>query len=56
MSAEPGGRIVDAHVHVWSADTDRYPLAPGFDRADLWLPSFSPKTTRSIVGPSAPCG
>ena len=43
MSTEPGGRIVDAHVHVWSADTDRYPLTPGFDRNDLWLPSFTPE-------------
>ena len=42
MSAEPAGRIVDAHIHVWSADTDRYPLAPGFNRTDLWLPSFTP--------------
>ncbi|HHZ93703.1 TPA: amidohydrolase [Candidatus Poribacteria bacterium] len=37
-------RITDAHVHVWSADTDRYPLAPGFEKSDLWLPSFTPKT------------
>ena len=22
--------IVDAHIHVWSSDFDRYPLAPGF--------------------------
>ena len=43
MIAEPDARIVDAHVHVWSADTDRYPLAPGFDRTDLWLPSFTPE-------------
>ena len=28
MNAEPDGRIVDAHVHVWSADTDRYPARP----------------------------
>ena len=34
--------IVDAHIHVWSSDFDRYPLAPGFTPADLWLPSFTP--------------
>lgn len=37
-------RIIDAHVHVWSADTNRYPLAPGFDKSDLWQPSFTPET------------
>ena len=25
----PSGTI-DAHVHVWTADTERYPLAPGY--------------------------
>ena len=34
--------IVDAHIHVWTSDFDRYPLAPGFTPADLWLPSFTP--------------
>ena len=48
MSAEPGSRIVDAHVHVWSADTDRYPLTPGFDRNDLWLPSCHARGPRAI--------
>ena len=37
-------QIVDAHVHVWSANTDRYPLAPGFKKSDLWQPSFTPET------------
>ena len=35
-------RLVDAHIHVWSPDRDRYPLAPGFAAEDLWLPSFTP--------------
>ena len=35
-------RITDAHVHVWSADTDAYPLAPGFTADDMWLPSWTP--------------
>ena len=34
--------IVDAHIHVWSPDFDRYPLALGFTPDDLWLPSFTP--------------
>ena len=36
-------RIVDAHIHVWTADLERYPLAPGFTREDLWRPSFTPE-------------
>ena len=36
-------RIVDAHVHVWTSDTERYPLAPGVDKKDLWRPSFKPE-------------
>ena len=35
-------RIVDAHIHVWSPDRKKYPLAPGFTPDDLWLPSFTP--------------
>jgi len=35
-------RIVDAHIHVCSPDFERYPLSPGFDESDPWLPSFTP--------------
>ncbi len=34
--------IVDAHIHVWSEDLQRYPLAPGFQPADMWHNSFTP--------------
>ena len=34
-------RIVDAHVHIWSSDHERFPLADGFTPEDLWVPSFS---------------
>ena len=37
------GTIIDAHCHVWTSDTDRYPLAAGFAKEDLWLPSFTPE-------------
>ncbi len=40
MGGEMDGRIIDAHIHVWSADRERYPLAPGFEDADLWIPSY----------------
>ena len=36
----PEPDIIDAHVHVWSADTERFPLAPGFGPKDFWFPSF----------------
>ncbi len=36
-------RIVDAHIHVWTPDTKKYPLAPGFTKDDFWLPTFTPK-------------
>jgi len=34
--------LVDAHVHVWTPDTVRYPLAAGFTVADMQPPSFTP--------------
>lgn len=34
---------IDAHVHVWTPDTQRYPLAEGFERErDMVPPSFTP--------------
>ena len=33
--------VVDAHVHVWTPDTARYPLAAGFTAADMQPPSFT---------------
>ncbi len=34
---------IDAHVHVWTPDTRRYPLAPGFTEKSLVPPSFTPE-------------
>lgn len=34
--------LVDAHVHLWTPDTHRYPLAPGFHKKDMVPPSFTP--------------
>ncbi len=45
MAAEPGEKSpgwIDAHVHVWSPDTRRYPLADRFNTADMDPPSFTP--------------
>ena len=42
-SATPVGDYIDAHVHVWTPDTTKYPLAEGFTQADLQPPSFTPE-------------
>ena len=46
--------LLDAHVHVWSPDQIRYPLAPGFEDGDLWLPSFTPDDHEAIAGARLP--
>ncbi len=35
--------LIDAHVHVWSADTTRYPLAAGYQAANVKPVSFTPE-------------
>ena len=32
---------IDAHVHVWTPDTERYPLAPGFTKDQMKPDSFT---------------
>jgi predicted TIM-barrel fold metal-dependent hydrolase len=38
-----GGEHIDAHVHVWTPDTEKYPLASGFTKAQMKPPSFTPE-------------
>ena len=45
--------IIDAHVHVWTDDDTRCPLAPGFKRLDGWPMAFLPETLLAHAGP---CG
>lgn len=41
---EAGHGYIDAHVHVWSADTQRYPISPDPKlRKDRNVPSFTPE-------------
>lgn len=40
--AKPMGYI-DAHLHVWTPDTAKYPLAPGYKKEDMQPPSFTPE-------------
>ena len=32
---------IDAHVHVWTPNTTKYPLSPNFKKADMQPPSFT---------------
>ncbi|HZZ80773.1 MAG TPA: amidohydrolase family protein [Gemmataceae bacterium] len=34
---------IDAHVHVWTPDTARYPLAAGYKKENMQPPSFTPE-------------
>ena len=42
---------VDAHVHVWTPDVARYPLAPGFAAESMRPRSFTPEELRSHTHP-----
>jgi predicted TIM-barrel fold metal-dependent hydrolase len=35
--------FIDAHVHVWTPDTTRYPLAAGYKKEDVKPASFTPE-------------
>ena len=37
------GRIVDAHVHVWTPDTDRFPISGNYQKSDITPKSFTPE-------------
>jgi predicted TIM-barrel fold metal-dependent hydrolase len=34
---------IDAHVHVWTSDTEKYSLAKGFEKDDMKPASFTPE-------------
>ena len=43
MSIDLSDRLIDAHVHIWTDDFQRYPLMPGFSPDDLWKPTSTPE-------------
>jgi predicted TIM-barrel fold metal-dependent hydrolase len=45
------GSFIDAHVHVWTPDTKRYPLAAGFSKADMQPRSFTPQELMTHAKP-----
>ena len=38
-----GDSCIDAHVHVWTPDTEKYSLAEGFLKKNMAPPSFTPE-------------
>lgn len=43
--------IIDAHTHVWTPDTERYPLAPGFTKEDMQPASWTPEEFLAAARP-----
>src|SRR5262245_56281306 len=35
--------FIDAHVHVWTDDTEHYPLGEGYKEEDVKQPRFNPE-------------
>lgn len=52
-AALPGGGWIDAHSHVWTPDTGRYPVAPAFANRRRNPPSFTPE---ELLAEARPCG
>lgn len=51
VAAAAPADLVDAHVHVWSPDTGRHPLAPGHTVAEMQPPSFTPEELLAACRP-----
>jgi predicted TIM-barrel fold metal-dependent hydrolase len=51
--AGPGGATdwIDAHVHVWTPDTKKYPIASSFQVADMAPASFTPEELFAFCKP-----
>ncbi len=45
------GRFIDAHVHVWTDDVQRYPLAAGFAKEQLKPPRFTSDDLLALAKP-----
>lgn len=51
--ANPNAGYIDAHVHVWTPDTKKYPISPDFTVKDMAPPSFTPE---ELFAHSRPAG
>ena len=45
-------KYIDAHVHVWTDDFDRYPLSPPFQESDMNPKTFYPEELLAHTEPS----
>ena len=43
---------IDAHVHVWTSDTVKYPLAPGYKKENIRPVSFTPEELFKLCKPA----
>ncbi|MCZ2343010.1 MAG: amidohydrolase family protein [Bacteroidales bacterium] len=50
-AAEASLPWIDAHSHIWPAETDRYPLAPGLTKKDLAPASFTDEELMKLARP-----
>ncbi|MCC6363801.1 MAG: amidohydrolase family protein [Bryobacterales bacterium] len=50
--AETRGPVFDAHVHIWTADSAKYPMAPGTDRTKILPPAFTAEELLKNARPS----
>ncbi|MHC4405803.1 MAG: amidohydrolase family protein [Planctomycetota bacterium] len=53
MADSAGERFIDAHAHAWTSDTERHPLAPGYQKDRMALSSFTPE---ELFAHARPCG
>ena len=42
---------IDAHSHIWTPDTKRYPLGPGYDQSQMNPPSFTAEELQEQMKP-----
>jgi predicted TIM-barrel fold metal-dependent hydrolase len=50
---KPHSGYIDAHVHVWTSDTTKYPLASEYRREQMQPPNFPPE---ELLSQAQPCG
>jgi predicted TIM-barrel fold metal-dependent hydrolase len=43
---------IDAHVHVWSPDTEAYPLAKGYKKENMKPANFTPEELLALANPA----
>lgn len=43
--------FIDAHVHVWTPETDRFPLAAGYQKSAMQPLSFTPEELLALAQP-----